>query len=512
MAENWKSKIITCRGGLVLAQDTLTQGTADELTGTALQLQNLEPALEGGYERVLGYAKYDTSVVPGTGKIFAVTPAFNKVFAVRKIDPGTDHAIYKSSTSGWGTKLNATARNNTVTKARFISYTLSSTVILLTDGANPAWKYDDTTETLINGTGAPTAPKFAAEFKGRLALAPASTPSTVILSAPNQDTVFDPSLGAFEINVGDVITGLYRFRDILYVFCKNSIHRIEGNTSSDLVRVSVTQTVGCIDHDTIQEVGGDLIFLANDGLRSIAGTDKLGDVELALYSDNIQPLVRDYIRQYGEGYWNSVYIRLKNQYRLFLDVSGTSDADSIGILGTYKQNGYEWATLKGIPSSCADSTYDNSTEAVVFGHKSDGFVYKMESGNAFGTNPISWVYWTPNLTFSDNEIRKVFREINIYTQLKGDVDFNIELVLNYDDPSIPQPSAIQFNQAGSVSVFGSAALFGTALFSSVAFPRFRDLLVGSGFTGQFRFVGSSATNSPIRIDSFQIEFAYKGRK
>ena len=50
--ENIQHQIISCDGGLVLNRDTFTQ-----LPGSALQLQNFEPSIKGGYRRISGVNK-----------------------------------------------------------------------------------------------------------------------------------------------------------------------------------------------------------------------------------------------------------------------------------------------------------------------------------------------------------------------------------------------------------------------------------------------------------------------
>jgi hypothetical protein len=58
---------------------------------------------------------------------------------------------------------------------------------------------------------------------------------------------------------------------------------------------SVTRDIGCINGETIQEFAGDLIFLGPDGLRTVAGTAKIGDVELGTISSNVQSIFDDNI-------------------------------------------------------------------------------------------------------------------------------------------------------------------------------------------------------------------------
>ena len=51
----------TCEGGLVLNKSTFIMQP-----GEALELENFEPDITGGYRRINGYAKYVSAVVPQT--------------------------------------------------------------------------------------------------------------------------------------------------------------------------------------------------------------------------------------------------------------------------------------------------------------------------------------------------------------------------------------------------------------------------------------------------------------
>ena len=59
--------------------------------------------------------------------------------------------------------------------------------------------------------------------------------------------------------MGDVITGLTVFRDELFVFCETSIFKITGTSIADFRVDSVTQTLGCADGFSVQELGGERI-------------------------------------------------------------------------------------------------------------------------------------------------------------------------------------------------------------------------------------------------------------
>lgn len=513
--DRWSSYPVVCKGGLDLFTDVLTQGT--QIPGVATVLQNFEPALEGGYERILGYQKWDSNEVTGdTGNpVLGVKVAFNGVLAVRRSASG-DNALYFSSGTGWA-KVSTAARNGSVNKARMIKYSISGERIVLCDGVNPALKYDGTTDTLINGTGAPADPKYATEHLNRLVLAGYSAKNYAIsISAPNTDTDYSGANGAIELNVGDVVVGLSSFRNTLYIFCENSIHKLVGNTSADFTIQEVTNSIGCLSHDSIQEVGGDVMFLAPDGLRSIAATERIDDIELGLLSKQIQPLVRPLIGVLTEDDYSSCVVRAKSQYRLFLNQAGTSDDDKAGFLGrlegrTSEGIGYSWATLKGISAYCSDSEYEDDDEIIVHGHPDNGYVYRQEIGSSFDGANISHIYRTPEFFFSDPELRKVLYKVRIFTQSSGALATNLRLEYDPGDTRTRSPaSAFVIEDTTAAAVYGTA-IYGTDTYAGLSKPTLEKQLTGSGRSVYFEFA-NSGTSPSFRIDSFVIQYALKGRR
>jgi hypothetical protein len=515
--DRWQSKTVVCKGGLILSEEVLTQGTTQP--GSARILQNYEPSIEGGYERILGYSKYTASTVTGTGPILGTKVALGGVFAVR-YDGVSDNALYFSSGSSWSAALNGTARTGAVTKARMISYNLASTPkIALVDGYNYAAKYDGTTYTRLNGLGAPTDPRYVAFHLDRLVLAGyTANPRAITLSAPSSDTVYSGS-GAIELVVGDIVTGLATFRNTLYIFCQKSIAKLVGSSSTDFAIEFVTRSLGCIAADSIQEVGGDLVFLAPDGVRSVAATERIGDVSLGLISNPIRSVVRDFQTVVPEYYYSSCPIREKSQYRLFIyGGTGVPDSDVTSLLGKFTNldtgNGtYEWGKIVGINAYCADSSYtalDQTAELAVFGHPSNGYVYKMEYGNSFDGSNISYIYQSPQMTFDDASIRKVLETIRIYTKVSGSISTTVNIYYDFQNDEQRQPPAFSLSQTGATPEYGTA-VYGTDTYGALTFPVFRNDLIGSGFTAAVQFSGSDM-NPPHRIDSFQIEYGVAGRR
>ena len=230
-------------------------------------------------------------------------------------------------------------------------------------------------------------------------------------SAPYNENDFDPASGAGSINVGFPIVAIKSFRDVLYIFGTNNIRKLIGNNISDFVLQEVTDDLGCMATDSVLELGGDLLFLSQDGLRPISGTDKIGDVNLETVSKDIQSIFTDIVFDIDLEGLNAVVIRQKTQFRFFF-----AAADTQGILGGFRQtpNGlqFEYSQMLGIQATCADSGYIGQYEYVIHGDDT-GKVHRQEQGYSFNGEDIFSVVNSGKLI--------CFREIKVINGIGANV-------------------------------------------------------------------------------------------
>lgn len=505
----WKTLDVVCEGGLIINQDILTQ--AKILPGAADILLNYEPSIYGGYARIKGYAAYDSTAVTGSGNVLGVCVfgPDSKVVASRSTD------MYESSGSGWS-KINGANSRSSSNRHRFEKFNFGTDKIATVDGANYAATWDGTTFTLLNGSGAPTAPAHVAAWRSRLIL---SNGNSIVISVPDDETDYTSANGAIEINVGDTITGLKSFRDSLYIFCKNRIFELTGTTSTNFVVSPVTTNIGCVASDSIQEIGGDLVFLGPDGIRTIAGTSKIGDVEKESISRNIQPVINEILSVSG-GYSQvvSTVIREKSQYRLFYPNSNTEEYLCKGIIGGLHENlsrgglQWEWATLRGIKPTCCDSDFIGDTEYIVHG-ATDGKVYRQESGNSFNGTNIEAIFRTVDLDFGDASVRKVLYKLSVNYGVTGAASITTQTIVDQGNAMVIQPSELITLSTDGVAIYDDPnTVYDTALYSnSTEYPFNKNNLVGSGFMFAFRFV-TNDSNAPHTIQSFKIQYRTLDRK
>ena len=491
--------VFACEGGLVLDQPTFKMQP-----GMALELENFEPDVSGGYRRINGFAKWNSNIVPQTSSatekvlMAAFFDGNNKVIAAR----GTK--VFEAGTSGsWSESDTGRTSAGKYTHHR---YNLGGTeFIVWADGANHATKYDGTTVTDLNATGAPANPKFVTGFKDALFFAGHSAnKEEIIFTAPFTDSDFSTANGAGSLRIDSQVTALFPFRNELIIFGEERIYRLTGNTIADFVLQPITRDIGCLNGFTVQELAGDILFLGRDGLRTVAGTERINDVELGTISSNVKELFTD--TDVDE--FDSVVVPDKTQYRLFKTGSLAEEATT-GVIAVRKQQGYEFATLKGIKPSCTDS-FTAQGETFVLHGSADGFVYRQEQGNQFDGTNIIGRYRSPDMTMGDAGIRKNFQRVIINYSPTGALNSDLFLRYDYESPDAARPEAYPFDSSTVVALYGTS-VYGTATYGGQSNPLTRQPVEGSGFAVAMRVV-DNATSAPYTLKGFQLEFDAGARR
>ena len=493
--------VVRLGGGLMLDKDAFTLPP-----GAATQLQNFEPDINGGYRRINGFTKYDSAQVGGSsGTILGVHIYKDQVIASK----GT--AVYKGTGSGW-TSID-TGRTS-AGRYDFANYNFDNTEkVVWCDGANNASTYNNTTVTDINTSGAPANPKFVAVFKNHLFFAGMSVnPQEMVFTAPYTDTDFSVANGSGSIKVDSAIRKLKVFRDRLFIFCEDSIFFLAGSSLADFQLQPVTRNIGCVDGFSVQEIAGDIVYLAPDGLRTIAGTEKIGDVELGTVSKQIQPrldnITTDRI--------SSVVIRNKTQYRLFFPSDSGAAASQPGIIGVIKSGveggmGWEYADIKGIKPAYCTSGFISGTETVLHGGY-DGYVYKQESGDDFDGTDMSAIYRSPDFTMGDAGIRKLMQRIIWNYDNDGAVNSKFRIRYDFNSSDVPQPAEYDLTTGAAIAIYGfTTSTYGTAVYGSSGTPLVRQSVEGGGFTVAVR-LDDTAGAAPISLKGYQLEFTPGGRR
>ena len=495
-------------GGLVLNKSTFAMQP-----GEALELVNFEPDINGGYRRINGFVKYNTNVVPQTSastEEVLLSCIFNdKIVAAR----GEKIFTASAGSGSWTERDTGRTSAGVYTFERFNFD--GNDKLIVADGNNAPTVFNTSfaaTDVTSAGGGevstAVTGAKFVVAFKDHMFYGGmASNKQEVVFSVPFDEDNFATGSGAGSFKVDDTITGLKVFREDLFIFCEDRIFKLTGTSSSNFAVAPVTRNIGCVNGQTIQEFAGDLIFLAPDGLRTVAGTARIGDVELGTISTPVQSVFNDNIAN-ASGF-RSLVIPNKTQYRVFFTKSGIAQAITEGVTTSLRGQTFEFAELKGIRPTSTD-TVTTATETIVIHGGEGGYVYRQESGNDFDGSAIGGKYRSPDLSFGDAGVRKHMHRVLVSYKPEASISADMFLRYDYEDPNSPRPAAYSLSASDIVAVYGSG-VYGTATYGGQTEPLLRQSVEGSGFTVALR-VDDNGTTAPYALRGFQMEYQIGARR
>jgi len=538
---------LSCEGGLDKSSSSF------ELLrkpGAATLLENFEVDIAGGYRRVNGYTALggDSAANPSSDNdILGLHVYADGVIACTStniyfsLDGTSWLQINRDSVAGGGDNYSTFTGRSALTrtsqgKVHFATYegdTAYGEVIITDEGSAVKPFYFKMTgtgalsdrtyfakEITVDGS---VYPKFCTIHDKHLVVGGSSTEPNGIHYSGTSDIDDFSSTGSGTIILDDQVVGLRSFREDLIIFCQNSIWKLSNiNNSSTIAVEPITKNIGCLDGKSIQEIGGDLVFLAPDGIRTLAGTVRIGDVELGTVSRAIQPVIKNIADNIGTYNISSIVIRDKSQYRLYYGTSSTGSS-SRGIIGTLKTNEqgftqFQWSETVGIDASAAAASGFNSSGVEKHYHGDyDGRVFNHDTGDNFldsGSTASNIIakYQTPDLDYGDLGTLKTLKYVKLSITPEGTVDTSLRIRYNFDDLNSPQPSDYSLS-IPKPSLFGTAVFGATAAhkFGAASDPITRQVIEGSGHSNYFR-VFSDNQNSPYTVNGIYIDYAPSGRQ
>ena len=450
-----------------------------------------------------GTLQINSEIFTYTGK---TTTTFTGVTRATSSTSAAAHAVDDAVSESWTERDTGRTSASKYTFERFNFD--GNEKIIVTDGANDPTVFNtsftatDVTESSVEGA------KYITAFKSHMFYAGmSSTPQELVFSQPFDEDAFNSGSGAGSIKVDDTIVGLKAFRGDLFIFCENRIFKLSGSALSDFAITPVTRNIGCVTGDTIQEFAGDLIFLGPDGLRTVAGTAKIGDVELGTISANVQSIFDANLND--SALFESIVIPDKTQYRIFFSKDGTGEDNTKGVICVMKGQNFEFAELKGIKPSSSDTFVEAGNVLVLHGGY-DGYIYRQEKGNDFDGTKVSGRYRSPDLTFGDPGIRKHMQRVILNYEPEAAINADMFVRYDYEDRNSARPAAYTLDSEDVVAIYGTSA-YGTPTYGGASQPLVRQPVEGSGFAVALR-VNDNATTAPYSLKGFGLEYQVGARR
>lgn len=376
-------------------------------------------------------------------------------------------------------------------------------------GASRTYHYT----TLFTDYEAPSTAKWCCVFKERSVLANLHSgrdKGKVVFSERfNTNNFVGAGSGFFYVDGN--ITGIYPLKDVLIVFTKDSIYQFANieDEASQIVK-PISERVGCVNGFTVQEVAGDLIFLANDGIRTLAASDVYGDISLGSVSRKIDPIVQDIIKASGTHTLTSVYLRSRNQYRIYYSSSGNAKSNQKGLSGTIRKSisgevEWQWGELEGIPVSAISTSINQTGMEDIYHGDYTGFVFSHDVGPSFDGDNIQGRIVLHEYGYGNQGQRKTLHWVSITGRAEGVTDDFI-LTIKYDrnDSDTHQPDSYQISGKSSYTVYGTAIYDVDRYSAGREDWRTRVLVEGSGYTNNFEF-STVGTGRSFSIDGIFVD-------
>ncbi len=462
--------------------------------GRLITAENMECKRKGGYRRLLGYTKFDTNQISGTGAILGVWIYNNKVYAFRNVTGGATATMWESSGSGW------TAKKTLLTPGgsyEFVNYSFAGTEKMYgVDGKNKAFQWDGTTWTDLTTGMATDTPSHVTAHRKHLFL---SFDNSIQHSGTGDPTSWTLKSGAAEIAVNKDITGFAKLvGGVLAVFTENGISTLSGTSSADWTAEDLTEhgnNAGAVA-GSIQQMGGNVRFMDSRGIADFYTSQKFGDFEDALISTDVEPLI--------EGKWRTVttstVVKEKNQYRIFF-------TDGTGLILVFANEGVMITKLRfdDVVQCVCQGEDSNGNELIYFG-SDDGYVYQMESGNSFDGGNILALLDTAYTNLGILSHIKRFRRIRADIQSSGTVTVNFIGDYRLGSEGLPREGRLPANFPEGQDPLGSEATLGTTYLGGVPINEGLVRVTGRGDWASFRFYSDSASDPIWEIDSLTVEF------
>ena len=562
---------VSCKGGL---NTNLNEFEILSNPGLATRLRNYEVDPDGGYRRINGYTSFGTTVVnegvpefqsnrpngetrllglqvyadgviacAGTGIFFSNDGInwlqINRGTVGTAAEPKTYTELLAQATPGTDDFPVAPRTNQGQCIFTIFEGNTNYGEVIITDGANLPFYFrmsgsgalntrsfyideiDTDHSNSNNNNHAPIKPTVVTSHENYLVMAgDADNKNTIYVSAVLAPTDFE---GGTSIDLADRVIGIKSFRSDLIIFCRNSIHKLVnihdiGADGTGAI-VPITTNVGCLAAGSIQEIGGDLLFLSPDGIRTIAGTARIGDVELSSVSRQVQAIVALLAQEVDQFTITSCVIRSKSQYRLFYSADTETTLDSRGLLGTLTANGFEWSETIGIKAYAITSDFDRDgierhyhgdDKGYVYNHDKGKYFHQLDEQDILQPSNINALYETPNFDFGDLGTPKTleYMRLSITPEAAATVKMNVRF--NSNDVNTPQPKIFEFPTTSKGGVFGIAK-FDISLFGTGASETMKAFLQGSGDTVSFQILTDNQ-DTPYTINGFYINYAPSTRR
>ena len=221
----------------------------------------------------------------------------------------------------------------------------------------------------------------------------------------------------------DEIVALSAHNGFLIIFGKHSIIVYQGAEApaTNLMLADTVAGVGCVDRDTVQHTGTDVIFLSDTGLRSFSRTIQEKSMPISTLSKTITKDIIS-LTQNESSFFRSVFSPEENFY--LLTFVGQQTTYCFDVRGTLEDGSFRVTRWPG----SSYTAYDRAEDGTLYIGNSNGIC--QYTGYSDNNVKYRFKYYSPSLTFGDPSRLKLVKKIK--PTLVGSNNANAFIYFGYD--------------------------------------------------------------------------------
>ena len=201
----------------------------------------------------------------------------------------------------------------------------------------------------------------------------------------------------------DEIVALAAHNGLLIIFGKHSIVTYSGAEAPATMALQDTVAgVGCVDRDTVQHTGTDVLFLSHTGLKSFGRTIQEKSMPIASLSNTVSKDIIGLLQNETE-FYRSVYSPEEGFY--LLTFTGQDITFCFDVRGTLENGAYRVTRWPGT----SFTSYGRKENGTLLIGTTEGI--SEHSGYSDGGSKYRFKYYSPGLTFGDPSMLKRVKKI-----------------------------------------------------------------------------------------------------
>lgn len=319
-------------------------------------------------------------------------------------------------------------------------FTQANNKVYIHNGTDNTYSYDGST--VVDMGGAYPRAKYSAWWKNYLFI----TGNSYVGSTQYKSRIWFSNLGDpdtittatdyFDVGKSDgqEIMGIHPLGQFLVIFKRKSIYIIDGSnpdawklSASVNNVVNIANGIGCVSAKSIVQVGNDLWFASDDGIRSINRNEEGSVPLMGQVSANINKTYDDI----NEAYFDKITGTFFNNKVYYAIPTGTSMTNNVVMVANTKTstdnplNPYPWFTYTGWTPYVFNTHLVNNQAELHWGDSLSPNVFVGEVGYTDQVGEIDFDIKGRMIDGGESEMHKIFRFMKYGVRGSGDYDLDI---------------------------------------------------------------------------------------